>query len=382
MSAFTQRVMKEPPRRRNIREIETLQALVAREPDLRNIAVHNLDLTDWKVDWSSIKVDGSIFLGCILPPGVGDELGARGALVFPPFSKRPYDPYRRTLYSAEELDAEVEWFGTRKSLDELVYDWYSTGGAYLPDVGEALAQRTHDFSIDEALADVIGDTVQKRLDKHIVGIMGGHDVSRDAPAYESAARAALDLGRDHLVVTGGGPGIMEAGNLGAYLAPFGADALDDALETLRRAPTVAHPDYQARAREVLANYPHGTYTLSIPTWFYGFEKTSLFASGIAKYFANSIREDGLLAICLAGIIFADGSAGTVQEIFQDAAQNYYTTFDYQSPMVFLGTERWRVLESAMRTEAAPYQDLVLLTDSADETAEFIRSHPARKSPSV
>ncbi|MCU1414674.1 MAG: hypothetical protein JWN80_2014 [Microbacteriaceae bacterium] len=377
MSAIEQRVMKEPPRRRNIREIETLEALVAREPDLCDIAVHNLDLTHWKVDWATLKVDGALFLGCTLPPGVTDELGARGALVFPPFSKRPYDPYRRTLYSAEELDAEVEWFGTRKTLDEMIYDWYSAGGSYLPDVGEALAQRTHDFSIDEALADVIGDTVQKRLEKSIVGIMGGHDVSRDAPAYESAARAALDLGRDHLVVTGGGPGIMEAGNLGAYLAPFGPDALNDALATLRNAPTVAHPDYQSRAREVLRKYPHGTYTLSIPTWFYGFEKTSLFASGIAKYFANSIREDGLLAISLAGIIFADGAAGTVQEIFQDAAQNYYSTFAYQSPMVFLGTERWDTLAGALRTEAGPYNDLVFVTDSAEDTAAFIRSHPPR-----
>jgi predicted Rossmann-fold nucleotide-binding protein len=373
--------MREPPRRRNIREIETLEALVAHEPDLRDIAVHDLDLTGWTVDWSSITVDGSIFLGCILPPGVADELGARGALVFPPFSKRPYDPYRRTLYSAEELDAEVEWFGTRKRLDQMIYDWYSVGGAYLPDIGEALAQRTHDFSIDEALADVIGDTAQKRYDKNIVGIMGGHDVSRADPAYESAARAALDLGRDHLIVTGGGPGIMEAGNLGAYLAPFGESALADALATLRRAPEVSHPDYQARARDVLRKYPNGTYTLSIPTWFYGFEKTSLFASGIAKYFANSIREDGLLAICLAGIIFAHGSAGTVQEVFQDAAQNYYSTFDYQSPMVFLGTERWEVLAAALRAEAEPYRDLVFVTDSPDATAAFIRSHPARKAAS-
>ncbi len=174
---------------------------------------------------------------------------------------------------------------------------------------------------------------------------------------------------------------MEAGNLGAYLAPFGEAALDDALATLRRAPVVAHPDYQARAREVLAKYPHGTYTLSIPTWFYGFEKTSLFASGIAKYFANSIREDGLLAICLAGIVFADGSAGTVQELFQDAAQNYYTTFEYQSPMVFLGTERWDVLATALRTEAEPYEDLVFVTDDPAETASFIREHPARRAGS-
>ena len=45
--------------------------------------------------------------------------------------------------------------------------------------------------------------------------------------------------------------------------------------------------------------------------------------GIAKYFRNSTREAILLEICDAGIVFLPGAGGTVQEVFQDACENYY-----------------------------------------------------------
>ena len=69
------------------------------------------------------------------------------------------------------------------------------------------------------------------------------------------------------------------------------------------------------------------------------EPISQFASHIAKYFSNSIREDGMLAVATAGIVFAPGGAGTMQEIFQDAAQNAYRTFG-RSPMAFLDTHHY------------------------------------------
>src|SRR5262245_8922322 len=37
----------------------------------------------------------------------------------------------------------------------------------------------------------------------------------------------------------------------------------------------------------------------------------------------------------------EGQAGTIQEIFQDAAQDFYRSFEYFSPMVLLGTRYWR-----------------------------------------
>ena len=40
-------------------------------------------------------------------------------------------------------------------------------------------------------------------------------------------------------------------------------------------------------------------------------------------------------IAKGGVIYSPGSAGTMQEIFQYAAQNHYRAFGYESPMVFL-----------------------------------------------
>jgi hypothetical protein len=38
---------------------------------------------------------------------------------------------------------------------------------------------------------------------------------------------------------------------------------------------------------------------------------------------NPTREAILLEVCDAGIVFLPGAAGTVQEVFQDACENYY-----------------------------------------------------------
>jgi predicted Rossmann-fold nucleotide-binding protein len=80
-------------------------------------------------------------------------------------------------------------------------------------------------------------------------------------------------------------------------------------------------------------------SIGIPTWLYGHEPPTPLATEHAKYFDNSIREDGLLALATAGVVFAPGRAGTLQEIFQDAAQNYYESVaDRFSPMVFLDVD--------------------------------------------
>ena len=102
-----------------------------------------------------------------------------------------------------------------------------------------------------------------------------------------------------------------------------------------------------------------------------------FTRNIAKYFDNSIREDGLLAIAKGGVVYSPGSAGTMQEIFQDAAQNHYLTCGYASPMVFLGIEYWSekfpvypLLEGLH--EKGCYRNLMLsLTDSPEEAERVI-----------
>lgn len=121
-------------------------------------------------------------------------------------------------------------------------------------------------------------------------------------------------------------------------------------------------------------------SLGIPTWLYGFEPTTPFATHSGKYFQNSIREDGLVTMGVRGIVFAEGSAGTVQKIFQNAAQNYYKDF---YPMVFLsspapkGEHFWektmpvRPLIEALLGAKKGF-DKVLFTDSKEAVVEFLK----------
>ena len=70
---------------------------------------------------------------------------------------------------------------------------------------------------------------------------------------------------------------------------------------------------------------------------------------VAKYFRNALREDTLLRVCTGGIVFLPGAAGTVQEIFQDACENYYAEPDRRAPMVLVGE---RVLDRHLPRLAA------------------------------
>ncbi len=145
-----------------------------------------------------------------------------------------------------------------------------------------------------------------------------------------------------MVATGGGPGAMEAANLGAYLSRHPDSVVEEALAAVAAAPTF-QPSVEVWARtalEVRRRWSEGTESVGIPTWFYGHEPPNVFASSIAKYFQNSLREATLLRHCDAGIVFLPGAAGTVQEIFQDACENYYANPDMLAPMVLVGERYW------------------------------------------
>jgi hypothetical protein len=132
---------------------------------------------------------------------------------------------------------------------------------------------------------------------------------------------------------------MEAANLGAYMTQYSDEQLKQAIAKLAEAPSYEDDPakYIDAAFQVTKKFPSkGNLSLAVPTWAYSNEPTGQFASHVAKYFANSIREDGLLAMGTYGVIFAPGSAGTLQEIFQDTAHNSYKTFHYRAAMVFLG----------------------------------------------
>lgn len=356
----------------SIRQIESLLELVAAGDDLAGRTVHGVSIPAGLIDWSSVRTTGAVMVACDFDDRAEQaDLVERGCLVIPRFDGLAFDPGRTSLYTAGEL-AEPSSADASITVDEAIWNTTTNRGQRTPMI-EALAERLHDHAIDDAL----DDALERLGHPPAVGIMGGHSTRRDDDIYRTVARLAHALARrGFLVATGGGPGSMEAGNLGAHLATSDDPAIvDAAVDLLATAPAYTDDGYREAAREVLAQHPDGAWSLAIPTWFYGHEPTNEFASGVAKYFANSIREDRLLALCHGGIAFTPGSAGTAQEVFQDAAQNHYETFGAPSAMVFLGSDHWERtgLVTALRTQAAgrAYGELIWVTDSVDDAVTHL-----------
>jgi hypothetical protein len=125
-------------------------------------------------------------------------------------------------------------------------------------------------------------------------------------------------------------------------------------------------------------------SLAIPTWHYGHEPSSPLATHVAKYFLNSIREDVLLALASGGVVFSPGRAGTLQEVFQAAAQNYYGRAF--APMVFWDERFWTqelpvrpLLEGLfVRLHGMPKDEFdakILITSDVDEAVAFLQKRP-------
>jgi hypothetical protein len=138
---------------------------------------------------------------------------------------------------------------------------------------------------------------------------------------------------------------MEAANAGALLHALDESRVEDVVRRLARVPRY-QPSVRAwagAAFEVLAELDDVLTldsSLGIPTWFYGHEPPNPFAARVAKYFRNALREDTLLQVCGGGIVYLPGSAGTVQEIFQDACENYYAEPAARAPMILVGRRHW------------------------------------------
>jgi len=278
-------------------------------------------------------------------------------------SDAPVDCGRTTLYSATDL---YDRWPYAQSLDARAHAWSRTP----PTPRDTLAQALHDHAVDNALSTWVAG-------RHLVGLMGAHDADRSSATYADAARLGWMLGQHHVVATGGGPGAMEAANLGGRLAGAPRDGLARAVSTLAAVPSY-HPSVDQWARkafDVLEGVA-GSDTLGIPTWFYGDEPPNVFATAIAKYFRNATREAILLQVCDAGIVFLPGAAGTVQEIFQDACENYYGSPAAVAPMVLVGRSYWTsdlpawpLLQSLAR--GRPMEAYVHLVDTVEEAVELV-----------
>ena len=305
---------------------------------VEEIAIQSLNLGEIEELMLSIKFSKCLFLGCIMSDDLLHHLLSDN-FIFPllevPFNTYPNQLYNKnTLYKGFDYKNPATYLNT---LDKIVYDYFQHT-LERNSIRDSLAQRLHDHSITDTMHEFISNYDERRL----VAIMGGHKVKRTDDMYIQIARLSKTLTENgYLMLSGGGPGAMEATHFGAWMAGRAADELIKAAEILSEAPIYADKDWLATSFKVMELFPDPLYnSLGIPTWHYGHELPTPFASHIAKYFENSVREEGLLAIAKGGVIFTPGSAGTMQEVFQDLAQNHYESYGYASPMIFLNVEFW------------------------------------------
>jgi predicted Rossmann-fold nucleotide-binding protein len=324
----------------------------------------SLDLTERGPVLLDRSLAQSLFLGCEFADGDEEAVRRAGGTVLHDIPGIPVDPYRSTLYSPRDLYDAPRYEDT---LDARAYAWSRSGTS--PD--DALAKALHDHHMGEALAGWVAE-------RDVVGVMGGHAIERGTGTYADAARLGHALGSRLTVATGGGPGAMEAANLGAFVPDGDPEALERVLDAVARVPSF-RPDigaWASAALEVVDATQDGRESLGIPTWHYGHEPPNPFATAIAKFFRNAPREAVLLEVCNAGIVFLPGAGGTVQEVFQDACENYYADASSIAPMVLVGRQHWTedlpvwpLLRALARGRAM--EPHVHLVDTLDEAVEVV-----------
>jgi len=348
---------------------ETLISLLKSKSEFSKYAFKNLDFK--KIDPSLIDkiFTDCFFLGCQLPEHLICGVYSKNYL-FPKLNM-PYNSYINSLYSKDDLYDNYK-LGKPKSyketLDYKIYEHFINTGKEANDIRETLTRSLHDHAITDALYDFLEDYPDDKK----VAIMGGHSLSRADEGFKTVALISKNLTeKGYLLLSGGGP--------------KNENELFDAISILSEAPSYKDELWLDKSFEVLNKYPTTDFeSVGIPTWLYGHEPPTPFATKIAKYFANSVREDGLLAIAKGGIVFTPGSAGTIQEIFQDATQNHYLSFDVSSPMIFLDTQYWTEerpvypLIKKMNSEKKYSNLLLSICDTKEDVIKHIESFNIKK----
>ena len=181
-----------------------------------------------------------------------------------------------------------------------------------------------------------------------VTIFGSARMKPSDKYYRAATAIARGLAQHNLaVVTGGGPGIMEAANKGA--AQGGGKSVGLNIE--------------------LPHEQNGNKFANVPIHFhYFFARKVCFV----KY--------------SLGFIYMPGGFGTLDELFE-VLTLVQTQRIPQFPLILFGSEHWKGLLAWMKSRLAKDRhispgdlDLVKITDDVDEVIEIIREYERRVGP--
>jgi predicted Rossmann-fold nucleotide-binding protein len=373
---------------KKIKTVKELKAILDAGKSIAGALLFGIDLADVAAEIKRVDIENCIFFGCVIPAELLTSLEQGGALILPRIRNLPYEPYRSDLYGPEELYAGINTDDPQSYIDTVdgkIYQHWDRNGRTEPSFpSEALSQRLHDQSINQAMLEFLSTVTSDK--RGVVALMGGHDLKRSSEEFSNIAILAHRLVRaGFFMVTGGKVGAMEATHMGAWFAARSEAELTTAIKQLsQEADDFEDPRWLVSAIKLKSEYEpvdeRSHWSLGIPTWVYFQEPATPFATHIAKYFANSLREEGLVRVGTAGVIFARGSAGTCQEIFEDLTQNHYMTHNIASAMIFMDKTYWEQTLPVVHlvqtiAKGRPYQALITALDDIDEIVQFLLDHP-------
>ena len=182
---------------------------------------------------------------------------------------------------------------------------------------------------------------------HSVTFYGSARLKPDHPEYIKTYNLAYKIAKDlnHVVISGGGGGIMEASNKGAYDAGINSMGL-----------TIRLPHEQT---------PNQYVTTEIPFHF---------------FFARQVSMSYTTEVC----IFCAGGFGTLNELFEILTL-MQTGKITRIPVFLYGTEYWNPIEKLIKEHLSEKYhtinpddvDLYKITDNDDEILEIIKNSKVR-----
>ncbi len=192
-----------------------------------------------------------------------------------------------------------------------------------------------------------GFTLLKNTGKSVTFWGSARTLSEDKmylKAEKLAGRVATELG--HAIVTGGGPGIMAAGNCGSY-------------------------DVGGRSVGFTIKLPHEQTTNLCLTHHMDFQ----------YFFARKV----CLAFASEAYLFFPGGFGTLDELFEILTLIQTKKIDPAPSVILVGKKYWKGLDKFIKKVLAKQamidlEDLNLykITNNDDEIIELIKNSPARK----
>ncbi len=185
--------------------------------------------------------------------------------------------------------------------------------------------------------------------KDAVTVFGSSSLDENDPHYKKAQRFGELLARNNFsVITGGGPGIMEAANRGAYEAEGNSIGINIQLQEGERA--------NKYLRESIGFY---------------------------YFFTRKV----MLSFAHSGYVFFPGGFGTLDEFFEVVTLIQTKKIEIRGPVIAVGVDFWTPLFRWLKDDLCnKYQtikgenlDIFTLVDTPEEAFEIIREYKEKNS---